>query len=183
VGLRARFRVARESRATMNTPGAQRPRCRRCRSRCGQRLHGCWSVSGDDSATNGCAEPEQHRSTQPDSCPAHDLGCHADGDCNHTAADGHCLTSRPHWPGRAAPQASLRFALGAHSRRGCAYSIAAWSPDSKLVLVSDGGRHAAMTVGSVMGLPTKEHIARYMPVNGAGSWPGRGDVSWQPVFR
>lgn len=65
----------------------------------------------------------------------------------------------------------------------CGYSLAAWSPDgSRVLMLSDGGRHATMSVASVTGPFMEEHIAPRIPVNGARSWPGRGDVSWQPVY-
>jgi hypothetical protein len=65
----------------------------------------------------------------------------------------------------------------------CGYSMAGWSPDgTKIVLLSDGGRHATMSIVTVMGPLKEEHIAPSIPVNGLRSWPGRGDVSWQPVY-
>jgi Tol biopolymer transport system component len=65
----------------------------------------------------------------------------------------------------------------------CGYSLAAWSPDgSRVVMLSDGGRHATMSIASVAGPMTERHIAPNIPVNGSRSWPGRGDVSWQPVY-
>jgi hypothetical protein len=65
----------------------------------------------------------------------------------------------------------------------CGYSMAGWSPDgTKILLFSDGGRHATMSVVTVMGPLKEEHIAPFIPINGLRSWPGRGDVSWQPVY-
>jgi hypothetical protein len=70
------------------------------------------------------------------------------------------------------------------------YSLAGWSPDgAKVLLLSDGGRHATMAVISVMepldldyvGVVVPDYVAKVIPVNGARSWPGRGDVSWQSV--
>lgn len=67
--------------------------------------------------------------------------------------------------------------------RGAGYAIATWSPDgTKLLVMSDAGRAATMTMVSVTDPPAEEHIAPSIPVNGLRSWPGRGDVSWQPVF-
>ena len=66
--------------------------------------------------------------------------------------------------------------------RSCGYSIAAWSPDgTKILVMSDGGRNASMAVVSVTEAGTLEHryVAPSIPVNGARSFPGRGDISWQ----
>jgi hypothetical protein len=68
--------------------------------------------------------------------------------------------------------------------RSCGYSIAAWSPDgSKLLVLSDGGRNASMAVVSVTEPRPLQHeyMAPFIPVNGARSFPGQGDISWQPT--
>ena len=63
----------------------------------------------------------------------------------------------------------------------CGYSIAAWSPDgARILLLSDSGLGVGLTVVPVAGPPPMTSIG-YVPINGARSFPGRGDASWQPV--
>lgn len=66
---------------------------------------------------------------------------------------------------------------------GC-YGLAAWSPDGRYILVmsDSSGRDAVILAVSVdQPFETKVMIDS-LPVNGARSWPGFGDVSWQPVL-
>lgn len=65
--------------------------------------------------------------------------------------------------------------------RACPESIAAWSPDGQQVLlVEDTGGFTieAVAVDSA----SEVTIVSNGTVNGQRSWPGRGDLSWQPVF-
>ena len=66
----------------------------------------------------------------------------------------------------------------------CNYSMAAWSPDgTQILLLSDGGRHANVGLLAAAGgtMRAGSDYLGSVPVNGARSWPGRGDVSWQSV--
>ena len=77
---------------------------------------------------------------------------------------------------------------GSHRRSldvGCAYpfyAVAAWSPDGrKLLLMRDvSGRHFTMFAVSVDDPFDAVRIVERVPVNHGRSWPGWGDVSWQP---
>jgi hypothetical protein len=64
----------------------------------------------------------------------------------------------------------------------CPYAIAAWSPDGRQVLVLEDVGEAttlrAIGVDSTLTVP----LVFAVGTNGARSSPGRGDVSWQPVF-
>lgn len=67
------------------------------------------------------------------------------------------------------------------------YAITAWSPDERKVLVMQDvsgfqfTMHAVSVDGSESPFVT-ERIVSAVPVNGSRSWPGRGDVSWQPIY-
>ena len=66
------------------------------------------------------------------------------------------------------------------------YAIAAWSPDGrKLLLMTDVGGGFRMRAVSVdlpsVGFPSSETVVGYVRVNNPRSWPGNGDVSWQPA--
>jgi hypothetical protein len=63
------------------------------------------------------------------------------------------------------------------------YAIAGWSPDSTKVLrMRDvSGRHFELSAISVDEPYTVEIIAERIPTNGARSWPGMRDVSWQAI--
>ena len=66
---------------------------------------------------------------------------------------------------------------------GVPYAIAGWSPDGRklLVMKDDGGFNIrAVSVDAPF---TARLIAVHVPVNTARSWPGYGDVSWQPIPR
>ena len=81
----------------------------------------------------------------------------------------------------------LRFRADA-----CMYAVAAWSPDGrKLLVMTEGGPPPppgevgnpgfAMFAVSVNAPFDTVPIVRSVRVNSARSWPGRGDVSWQPI--
>ena len=63
----------------------------------------------------------------------------------------------------------------------CPYSVAAWSPDGrKLLLMFDvSGYHFTMIAVSVKPPFTNVPVVERVRVNSPHSWPGRGDVSWQ----
>jgi Tol biopolymer transport system component len=61
------------------------------------------------------------------------------------------------------------------------YAIAGWSPDGrKLLLMKDVGGGFQMRAVSVDSPFASETVVSYVRVNGERSWPGYGDVSWQP---
>lgn len=64
----------------------------------------------------------------------------------------------------------------------CSYAIAGWSPDSqKLLVMKDmDGRHFAMVALPVNAPADAARVVTHVRVNHARSWPGYGDVSWQP---
>ena len=64
------------------------------------------------------------------------------------------------------------------------YGIAGWSPDGrKLLLMTDVGGGFRMTAVSVEPPFASKTVVAYVRVNTARSWPGNGDVSWQPLPR
>jgi hypothetical protein len=65
---------------------------------------------------------------------------------------------------------------------GCSYAVAAWSPDGrKLLVMKDvSGFHFAMLAVSVDAPYETVPIVGGVRVNHPRSWPGHGDVSWQP---
>jgi hypothetical protein len=65
---------------------------------------------------------------------------------------------------------------------GCVYAVAAWSPDGRkiLVMLDVSGLHFNMLAWSVDAPFESVLIAERVRVNHARSWPGLGDVSWQP---
>ena len=64
----------------------------------------------------------------------------------------------------------------------CPYAIAAWSPDGRQVLLMQdvGGGFAINAIGVDSAVAVT--IVSNVVTDGARSWPGWGDVSWQPVF-
>ena len=64
----------------------------------------------------------------------------------------------------------------------CPYSVAAWSPDGRklLVMFDVSGYHFTMVSVSVTAPFEQVPAVEMVRVNNPRSWPGRGDVSWQP---
>ena len=62
------------------------------------------------------------------------------------------------------------------------YEVAAWSPDGLrlLVMFDVSGRDFTMIAVSVSAPFTQVPVVEFASVNNAHTWPGRGDVSWQP---
>jgi Tol biopolymer transport system component len=65
----------------------------------------------------------------------------------------------------------------------CMYAVAAWSPDGRKLLVMEdvSGRDFTMFATSVDAPFDTVPIVQSVRVNHGRSWPGRGDVSWQPT--
>jgi Tol biopolymer transport system component len=65
----------------------------------------------------------------------------------------------------------------------CSYAIAEWSPDGRKLLVMKDmdGAHFAMIAVSVDAPFAATPVVAGIRVNHARSWPGYGDVSWQPM--
>ena len=62
------------------------------------------------------------------------------------------------------------------------YAIAGWSPDGReLVVMRDAGGGFEMRAVSVDAPFVSTTVADYVRVNTERSWPGYGDVSWQPI--
>ena len=65
----------------------------------------------------------------------------------------------------------------------CGYAIAAWSPDGRQVLLLQEVSSADFALQAIGVDSTSDvTIVSTVRTNGARSEPGRGDVSWQPVF-
>lgn len=63
------------------------------------------------------------------------------------------------------------------------YSIATWSPDGRQVLLMEDVSGHDFTMHAIaVDSDFKATIVAAVRTNGARSWPGSGDVSWQPVF-
>jgi WD40-like Beta Propeller Repeat len=67
----------------------------------------------------------------------------------------------------------------------CGYALPTWSPDGRQVLLMQDVSGIDFTMQAIavdrpFGVVT---IVSAVRTNGARSWPGWGDVSWQPVFR
>ncbi|HEX5826986.1 MAG TPA: hypothetical protein VFY23_05655 [Candidatus Limnocylindrales bacterium] len=63
----------------------------------------------------------------------------------------------------------------------CGYSLAAWSPDgTRILLFHDVGGAFAATLVDPDGVDPPVELGQF-PINGARSFPGRGDVSWQSL--
>jgi WD40-like Beta Propeller Repeat len=64
------------------------------------------------------------------------------------------------------------------------YAIGGWSPDGrKLLVMQDVGGGFRMRAVSVDPPFVSTTVVAVVPVNGSRSWPGYGDVSWQPIPR
>jgi hypothetical protein len=64
------------------------------------------------------------------------------------------------------------------------YAIAGWSPDGrKLLVMRDVGGGFMMRAVSVEAPFDSTSLFAYVRVNNERSWPGYGDVSWQPIPR
>jgi Tol biopolymer transport system component len=62
------------------------------------------------------------------------------------------------------------------------YAIAGWSPDGrKVLLMKDVGGGFNMRAVSVEPPFASETVVAFARVNDERSWPGYGDVSWQPI--
>ena len=64
----------------------------------------------------------------------------------------------------------------------CPYAMATWSPDGRklLVMFDVSGFHFTMYAVSVYAPFETVTVVGRVGVNHGRSWPGRGDVSWQP---
>jgi hypothetical protein len=63
------------------------------------------------------------------------------------------------------------------------YSIATWSPDGRQVLLMEDVSGHDFTMHAIaVDSDFKATIVAAVRTNGARSWPGSADVSWQPVF-
>jgi len=108
------------------------------------------------------------RSSNTVGAPAGDLVAH-EGD----SAGCGVSVSRPDGSGSSAINRDL-----------CPYAVAGWSPDGQDVLVMvDGGTGFTMSAIAVERPYTLTPIAIDVPVNDPRSYPGLGDVSWQPTLR
>lgn len=64
----------------------------------------------------------------------------------------------------------------------CPYAIAAWSPDGTRILLMEDVSGTDFTMHEVdIGTGAQSVVVSTVRTNGARSWPGQGDVSWQPV--
>ena len=65
----------------------------------------------------------------------------------------------------------------------CPYAIAAWSPDSTRILLMEDVSGMDFTMHEVaIDRGVQSVVVSTVRTNGARSWPGWGDVSWQPVL-
>jgi Tol biopolymer transport system component len=67
----------------------------------------------------------------------------------------------------------------------CGYALATWSPDGRHVLLMQDVSGIDFTVQAIAVDSPFDMVTIVSTVrtNGARSWPGWGDVSWQPVLR
>jgi hypothetical protein len=65
----------------------------------------------------------------------------------------------------------------------CPFAMPAWSPDGRQVLLLEDVSGSDFTMHAI-GVDSRLEVVIVSTVrtNGARSWPGWGDVSWQPVF-
>jgi len=65
----------------------------------------------------------------------------------------------------------------------CPYAIAAWSPDSTRIVLMEDVSGMDFTIHEVaIHSGVQSVVVSTVRTNGARSWPGWGDVSWQPVL-
>ena len=65
----------------------------------------------------------------------------------------------------------------------CPYAISAWSPDGRqILLMEDVSGHDFTMHAIAVDSPIEVTVVSTVRTNGARSWPGWGDVSWQPLF-
>jgi Tol biopolymer transport system component len=65
----------------------------------------------------------------------------------------------------------------------CGYALATWSPDGRHVLLMEDVSGFDFTMHAIaVDSPFEATIVANVRTNGSRSWPGRGDVSWQPLF-
>ena len=100
------------------------------------------------------------------------------GDLVARRADPACgvVVERPDGSGRRALQ------VGPVGQTVCPYAVAAWSPDGRrlLVMFDVSGINFTMVAVSVNAPFENVPVVENVRVNHPRSWPGRGDVSWQP---
>ncbi len=66
----------------------------------------------------------------------------------------------------------------------CPFAMPAWSPDGHQVLLLEDVSGTDFTMHAIgVDSPMDVTIVSMVRTNGARSWPGWGDVSWQPVYR
>ncbi len=93
------------------------------------------------------------------------------GKLTATLGNGGVLVSRPDGSGSRAIEDNPS-----------SYAIGGWSPDGrKLLLLRDIGGGFTMRAVSVYPPFISTTVVAEAIVNGARSWPGYGDVSWQPI--
>lgn len=66
----------------------------------------------------------------------------------------------------------------------CPFAMPAWSPDGHQVLLLEDVSGTDFTMHAIgVDSPLEVTIVSMVRTNGARSWPGWGDVTWQPVYR
>jgi len=66
----------------------------------------------------------------------------------------------------------------------CPFAMPAWSPDGRQVLLLEDVSGRDFTMHAIgVDSPLEVTIVSMVRTNGPRSWPGWGDVTWQPVYR
>ena len=66
----------------------------------------------------------------------------------------------------------------------CPFAMPAWSPDGQQVLLLEDVSGTDFTMHAIgVDSPLDVAIVSMVGTNGPRSWPGWGDVTWQPVYR